>query len=268
MLLKEPIFMNYKRDIPILTFILGVLFISYFHLNPLAGFGLAFFFSWLVYEDYATKLIDTRISLCFFCVSIICCPGGTLTGLAFFFLMLIILYGTTKFVPKNTLTEEQKQDTCLLQDDTVIGFLPVLGLSVLIYLGANMMLNIEHHAIHAVEAGNPTVTTLWAGYHNLKYLSLIIANDPVYAYGITFTLASIAGLLKYRIIKKEKQGLAAEYAMGDGDPLVLGSMAVLFGGVIFFYVILMGSLILGETQRLISTLYKYFSRIYKEGACL
>ena len=260
--------MNYKKNIPVLTFIFGILFIAYFKFNPLFGFSLAFFFGWLIYEDYATQLIDMRIALCFLAVSIICNPAGLNTGFAFFFLMLIILYGTVKFEKKENLSDEQREDFCLLQEGSPMGFVPLLGLSTLIFLTVNMLLNVEQHVLNAVTSGNQVVTYFWIGYHNLKYFSQLIADTPTYGFGITAGLAVIAGLLKYRIVKKEQQGFAAEYAMGDGDPLVLGSMAVLFGGVIFFYVILMGGLILGETQRLISTLYKYFSRIYKEGACL
>ena len=43
--------------------------------------------------------------------------------------------------------------------------------------------------------------------------------------------------------------MQAIYPMGDGDPYVMGILAVLCGAESFFYVVLMGSLLLGELLR-------------------
>lgn len=258
-----------KSTVATLTFLFGTLLISYFKINPFAGFGLAFFFSWLIWEDFETQLIDMRIALGFLLVSIFVKPSGIITGLSYFFLMLIILYGTVKFVPKDSLTEEEQQDDCLLQEDIPIGFVPLLGLSSFIFLAINLLINIERHADMAVTAGNPVVSHFWTIYHNMNFICQQVASDPVYSYGLLFTLAVIAGALKLRIVKKEKeQGMAACYALGDGDPVVVGTLAGLYGSVIFFYVILMGALLFGEIQRLTRKIKQAIDQKYKEGACL
>lgn len=260
--------MYYKRYLPVLTFVYGVLFINYFRLHPFAGIALAFLFGWLIYEDYKTQLIDIRIALSFALIAVICNANGFLTGLSFFFFMLVILYGTVKYVPTATLSREEIEDKCLLQKGTAFGFIPLLGISSFIFLVLYLLFDIENHIYKTIEAGNVVMTHLWIGYQNMVYISSLIEENSVYYYGIPIILALIAVALKYQIHMNEKRGLIATYAMGDGDPIVIGSLATLFGGIIFFYGILMGSLILGELLRLVINFYNDNLKNDKEGACL
>lgn len=245
----------HKKILILTTFLMGVPIIYEYHMHPLMGFALAFLFSWMIWEDYETELLDIRAMIAFGLLAVIFRSSwmATETGVFFVLLFQCLRYGFVKFEHK---MEPLNDELCQLQPGCFTGFIPLLGASAWLFWMTDMIFDPLHAIFINSTKGSPVAQHLVQLHAHCKEISQFISSNQWIFPLILLALLLLLLLLRRRIQKKEAAGLHAVYPMGDGDPYVMGGLAVLCGAEAFFYVVLMGSLILGELLRVYYTIRK------------
>lgn len=245
----------HKKLLGVTTFLFGVPIIYEYQLHPLMGFLMAFLFSWMIWEDYESKLVDMRVAAALGILVIIFRSSwvAVLTGVFFILLFQALFYGFARFEQKaNTLSHE----TCPLQPGCFTGFVPLLGAAAWLYWMADMIFNpLNAIFIYSIE-GSPIAIHLVHVHVHCKEIRAILESNPWVFFMIIGAVLLLMLALRKRAVKKEKAGMQVIYPMGDGDPYVMGILAALCGAEAFFYVVLMGSLLLGESFRGVYTIHQ------------
>lgn len=119
------------------VFSFGVLLIASFKMYSLAAFAAAFIFWKMIREDYQSQTVDLRLCLLLGCIFFFTSPDykiflfKSLLGMLAF---EIVCFGTVKIVDKTALSVGSPT---VLEDaqQKRYGYIPFLGLSLLLYLG-------------------------------------------------------------------------------------------------------------------------------------
>lgn len=193
------------------VFSFGVLLIAGFKIYSLAAFAAAFIFWKMIQEDYQSQTIDLRLCLLLGCIFFFTSPDykiflfKSLLGMLVF---EIVCFGTVKIADKTALSmgsQASLQDT----QQKCYGYIPFLGLSLLLYLGYKDFY------------GLPQIIPLEA----LDILEEWIYADIWTVFTAIAVLMAINLLLIARIYRAKKAGKMLVPGLGDGDPLVLGVFA-------------------------------------------
>lgn len=238
----------HKKLLVVTTFLLGVPIIYEYQLHPLMGFLMAFLFSWMIWEDYESKLVDMRVAAALGLLVIIFRSSwiAVLTGVFFISMFQCLFYGFARFEQK---TDTLSYDTCPLQQGCFTGFIPLLGAAAWLYCMTDMIFNPLNAILLNSVNGSFIAIHLVHVHIYCKEIRAILESNPWIFLVIIGGMLFLLLFLRRRAVRKGTAGLQATYPMGDGDPYVMGILAALCGAESFFYVVLMGSLLLGELFR-------------------
>lgn len=225
--------------------LLGTVCVYEWNCYPLAGFLSATLLMWLAVEDARTQMLDMRVAITL-ALSLLLWRAEALPVFAFFYLgFKAMLWGMAKFhKPAETEGEEaQKPGGETLDSRCCLGFIPFVVLSLFIGYTIDML---WHPMTHVSELAGTNAFCGWLFEAHLSMLGfgIYLTENPAYLALAIGTAAVLAVGTYLRLRHKKKQGYAVTYAMGDGDPIVLASVAMLTGGEVFFYPVLMGAILL------------------------
>lgn len=211
-----------KVFISLYIFVLAVMLV----INLSAAFYLTLSISIIFYvmvkEDYQCETIDLRwlaaLTILFmFCTSNIL--YFILRGLFAYLVFTMLRLITTKTVPKTAMTdiEIENAQTYLKEKRLKHGYLPILSVSIFVYLFINSFfeINIPFFLQNTLD-----------GFNICKEFLL---SNPIFLFLIFILLLTINFILKKRLYRANNKDKIIIPGYGDGDPFVLAAFAGVLG---------------------------------------
>ena len=173
------------------------------------------------------------------------------TGVIFFAFFELIRLTFVKFVPRHEATDNEIIDDCALQYTPYIGFVPFLGLAAFIICFVDMVYDPLKILMIWDASGSQAAHYILGIHIASEFIHEVLLEYQIAAPLIAGVLLILCGILNHRINEKKEHGLVPLFGVGDGDSYVIGALAMMFGGEIFFFVLMMGAIVMGEIMRVI-----------------
>lgn len=225
---------------------ISMLIIYEFDMHPLYGFFTGLTLAWLICEDGLYRQIDMRIALGLL-MTVLIWQRPVLYTLcmmaAFWALFEAARHVFAKFDKMDS--EIDPNDECPLVDESAPGFMPFLGVAIVLLFFADMMFYPIGYFKEWAASGSSFAECVWLVHLGSARLKDYMVLNSVLPALLAFSSIFFMELMIRRTRKKAQQGKMALYPMGDGDPIVLGGLAGLMGPEIFWFAVLPLSAVIG-----------------------
>lgn len=235
-----------------LTGLMGIPIIYEFHLHPIYGFLTAFLLGWLTVEEAFSRSLDRRIIFSLFCMVLIWkgnIPVYLFSAVCAFAIMEIFRLAAAQFRKTGIQIELIDADCKLRENAYSFGLIPMLMLGLFVVLSSDMLWNPWASVLTRASDGGVIAQQLVTAQEKCTVVGASITDSVWLIAILTVILASAVGFFWYRKDQKEKQGYEAFYPIRTSESYVIGILAGMVGFDIFFFVVLLVSLVFGEIAK-------------------